>query len=227
VSAIQHGRALLRTAEVGGHRLFLRTVDVRTIGVAGGSMVRVRGGAVHDVGPRSAHLAGMPYACFTRLNGVQAALESPVAGDPDDYAVLVDESGRRVAITLTCAANAAGQVAEDDFARGDPASAATAFGAIGSLLRARPEEAAARVLQAGAERAVRVVEELLASRGMSRVGTEIIAGGGGASALAHTVGAHLGMRVRVSANAPVLSAIGTALALVRDVVERTVPDGRR
>jgi hypothetical protein len=30
--------------------------------------------------------------------------------------------------------------------------------------------------------------------------------------------------VRIAANAPVLSAIGTALAMIRDVVERTVPD---
>ena len=34
----------------------------------------------------------------------------------------------------------------------------------------------------------------------------------------------MGMSVRVAPNAPVVSAIGTALALVRDVVERTVPE---
>ncbi|MBN1458557.1 MAG: hydantoinase/oxoprolinase, partial [Armatimonadetes bacterium] len=68
ISAICHGRALLRTAEVGGHRLFLRTVDVHTVGVAGGSMPRLRDGHLHAVGPRSAHLAGLPYACFSELD---------------------------------------------------------------------------------------------------------------------------------------------------------------
>ena len=59
ITALRHGQALVRTAEVGGHRLFLSTLDVRTIGVAGGSMPRVRGRSLVDVGPRSAHLAGV------------------------------------------------------------------------------------------------------------------------------------------------------------------------
>jgi hypothetical protein len=59
---------------------------------------------------------------------------------------------------------------------------------------------------------------------MTRSGTELIAGGGGASALVPAVGQKLGLSVRLAPNAPVISAIGTALALVREVVERTVPD---
>ncbi|UCC67323.1 MAG: hypothetical protein JSV79_09320, partial [Armatimonadota bacterium] len=117
ITAIQHGRALLRTAEVGGHRLFMRTLDVRTVGVAGGSMPRLRGSAIADVGPRSAHVAGLSYACFTDPASLAAGegrprIDSvaPLPGDPADYAVLDAGSGERVAVTLTCAANAAGRV---------------------------------------------------------------------------------------------------------------------
>jgi hypothetical protein len=187
-------------------------------------MARVSSDAVHDVGPRSAHLAGLPYACFADLEDVRTVIGSPVAGDPDDYAMLVDGSGRRVAVTLTCAANAARRVPDRDFARGRAGSAEKAFQAMGSLLHAPAEAVAARMLQTGAEKAVRVVDDLLTTRGMGRVGTEMVAGGGGAAVLAETVGERLGLPVRISDNAPVLSAIGTALALVRDVIERTVPD---
>ena len=228
ISAIQHGRALLRSAEVGGHRLFLSTLDVRTIGVAGGSLSRVRDGAVLDVGPRSAHVAGLPYACFTEpedLSGgePQLTLVAPVSGDPSDYAVLNTGRDRLVAVTLTCAANLAGQVPEDDFARGSDVAARTALGALGGRLHASAEDAAESVLQVAAAKAARVVRDLIAVRKMDRAATELIAGGGGASALVPAVGKSLGMSVRRAPNAPVISAIGTALALVREVVERTVP----
>ncbi len=231
ISAIRHGRALLRTAEVGGHRLFMRTVDVRTIGVAGGSMPRVTGGQVHAVGPRSAHLAGLPYACFMQQgrlvpdgSNLQVTLTSPITGDPDDYAILQTALGERVAVTVTCAANAAGLVPEGDFARGDPGSARAAVAALGGALHTSPEQAARRVIDVAAEAPATVVEELIEQRGMARSSTELIAGGGGASALVPAVGQKLGLHVRLAPSAPVISAIGTALALVREVVERTVPD---
>jgi len=68
-SAIRRGVPQMRAARLGGHRLLLRTLDARTLPVAGGSLVRVdlaRRGveAVRAVGPRSAHIGGFRYACF-------------------------------------------------------------------------------------------------------------------------------------------------------------------
>ena len=231
ISAIQHGRALLRTAEVGGHRLFLRTVDVRTVGVAGGSMPRLHEGRLTAVGPRSAHMAGLPYACFHGSKVVSASsddlrvkLIAPIAGDPADYAVVESEGGEQVAATVTCAANALGLVPEEDFARGEAGAARAAFVAVGGKLGLDAMAMAKTMLETAAEQPAEVVDGLMAERGMARRGVELIAGGGGASALVPAVGRRLGISVRVAENAPVISAIGTALALVREVVERTVPE---
>ncbi len=227
ITAIRHGRALLRTAEVGGHRLFMRTVDVRTIGVAGGSMPRVEGGKIIAVGPRSAHLAGLAYACFSEEaagTGVPSiALVSPMPGDPGDYAVAEMEGGRRVAITVTCAANALGTVPDGDWARGDTGAARAAFAALGGALNLSPDDAARAMIEVATGSPVAVVDGLIAQRDMTRRGTELIAGGGGASALVPAVGERMGLSVRLAPNASVISAIGTALALVREVIEHTVP----
>jgi len=231
ITAIQHGRALLRTAEVGGHPLFLRTLDVRTIGVAGGSLPRVSGRVVSDVGPRSAHLAGLAYACFSDPvalevagGGLRPLLFSPVAGDPGDYAAVAPPSGKPIAATLTCAANAVGQVPPDDWAYGDGRAARLAFAALGQLLGKSAEQAAESVLSAASRKAARTVERLLVDRGMNRETTDLIGGGGGAGALAPAVGKMLDLPVRIAPNASLVSAIGTALALVREVIERTVPN---
>lgn len=227
ITAIQHGRAALRTAEVGGHRLFLRTLDVRTIGLAGGSLPRVRAGRLHDVGPRSAHLAGLTYACFADREQIgdqaRAELLSPLPGDPADYLVIETLAGR-MALTLTCAANAAGRLPAGDFACGDQLAALAAAGPLGRLLRCDAEAAAAEVLSAAADKAARTVAAVLEERGLPRETTELVAGGGAAAVLAPAVGERVGLPVRLAANAPLVSAIGTALALVRDIVERTVPE---
>lgn len=231
VTAIQHGQALLRTAEVGGHRLFLRTLDVRTIGIAGGSMPRLRGGGLVDVGPRSAHVAGLRYACFTRPEELQACGAetrvvslAPVRGDPEDYAALEVAPGKTVAITLTCAANAAGSVPEGDWALGDSESARIALAALGGPLGQSAEQAAESMVQTAARKAARTVETLFTERGMSRETMGLVGGGGAAGALVPTLGERLGLPVSIAPNAPVVSAIGTALAVVREVVERTIPN---
>ena len=231
ITAIQHGRALLRSGQVGGHRLFLRTLDVRTIGIAGGSMPRISGGAVSAVGPRSAHLAGLPYACFSdpaALEGygerLRAHLFSPVPGDPEDYAGVELPSGERIAATVTCAANALEQVPEDDWARGATRAARLAFTALGKLLGRSAGQAAEAVLSTAARGAAGAVEQLLGDRNMSRETTDLIGGGGGASALVPAVGRLLDLPVRIAPNASVVSAIGTALALLREVIERTIPN---
>ncbi len=74
---------------------------------------------VHAVGPRSAHIAGLPYACFLepqRLVGAQCSILAPREGDEADHVVLELTDGSRAAVTVTCAANALGVTQSGDHA---------------------------------------------------------------------------------------------------------------
>ena len=78
------------------------------------------------VGPRSAHIAGLPYACFSDaalLEGAKPVTIVPRPGDPDDYLVLERRDGTRVAVTLTCAANALSVPHPGDYCWASPAAA--------------------------------------------------------------------------------------------------------
>jgi hypothetical protein len=111
VAAVKRGRPLLSYVQVASHSTALRAVDVRVIGVAGGSMLRARKGRVYGVGPRSGHIAGLPYACFIepdRLVGARGIVVTPREGDSGDHLVLQLADGSRAAVTVTCAANALG-----------------------------------------------------------------------------------------------------------------------
>jgi len=222
ITCIRNGQASVRSATIGGHKLFLRTLDVRTIGLAGGSMVRLKDGKIIGVGPRSAHLAGLPYSCFAPITG-DYRLESiqPLPNDPGDYAVAVGHDGARLAITMTCAANAAGMTPAGDYAHGDGALAGKL---LGEALQQPATVAAEAMLTAGDAQTVSTVEELLQDYQLRREHVTLIGGGGGAGAVVPYTGKMMSLPWRIAENAPVISAIGVALALVRDVVERTIPN---
>lgn len=91
ISVVRRGKVAVRHATMLGRTSYLSALDVRTVGVGGGSMVRVDGGKVVGVGPRSAHIAGLPYACFATeddLRDAKVTMIRPMADDPADYAVL-------------------------------------------------------------------------------------------------------------------------------------------
>ncbi|HEY3379413.1 MAG TPA: hydantoinase/oxoprolinase family protein [Armatimonadota bacterium] len=222
ITCIRNGQASVQSATIGGHKLFLRTLDVRTIGLAGGSMIRLHDGHVLGVGPRSAHLAGLAYSCFAPHQGsYHLAATRPLPNDPDDFAVATAEDGTQLALTMTCAANASGLVPVGDYAQGDGTLAASL---LAEGLRATPEAAVDTVLRTGCALAVGTVESLLDDYQLRREHVTLIGGGGGAGAVVPYTGKMMALPWRIAENAPVISAIGVALALVRDVVERTIPN---
>ena len=234
VAAVHLGRPALSYVQVASHATALRAVDVRVVGVAGGSMLRahtVRGAAgigasklaVYGVGPRSAHIAGYPYACFAspeQLDGAVVELVAPRPGDPQDYVILRLTDGSAVAVTNTCAANALGTVHADDYAYAAPEAARRAFAAVGRWMGIDGDDVARHMLQASSDAVAELIDELIRAQKL-RTPT-IVAVGGGAGGLGRYVAASLGLECRVPAGAEVISSIGDALSLVRVERERTV-----
>jgi N-methylhydantoinase A len=225
ISAIRQGRPQMRPARIGGHRTMLRTVDVRTLGVAGGSMIRVKDGAIVDVGPRSAHIAGCAYACFcgeSLLEGAVVETISPWPGDPEDYAILRARDGTAVAMTTSCAANALGCVPEGAFAGGNRAAATRAFEVLAQRIGGSGEALARSVLDSAAAKLRATIEELIDDYGLEGSHVTIVGGGGGAGAIVPYAADAMKLRYRIARDAEVIAPVGVALALVRDVVERTI-----
>lgn len=227
VSLVRDGKPEIRQATIGGNVLYLKTLDVRTVGAAGGSMVRVSGGKIKDVGPRSAHIAGLPYACFSNVHewtNPSIALISPGSGDPADYAVVVSADGQRAAITTTCAANAAGLLSDNDYSHGDESSASAAFKLLGPLLGKSAEEAAKSVVEAAAQKVVVLCKDLLKEYPVETAKLTVVGGGGGASVIAPAAARILVFDYRRSSDAEVISAIGAGVAMLKNVVEKSVVD---
>ncbi len=228
VAAIREHRPSLSYVRVASHATALRSVDVRVVGVAGGSMLRVRRRRVYGVGPRSAHIAGLPYAAyapagtFTAGGPAARAVEfAPVSGDPADYLAIEVANGTRYALTNTCAAVALGIPEPGDYAATDPAEAVAAFAVAGAHLRLDGQEVARRMLEASGTAVCDLVAAVAADRNMPLATISIMAVGGGAGGLGRHVAAMLGAECTVPAGAEVISSIGDALSLVRAERERT------
>ncbi|MFC7326829.1 hydantoinase/oxoprolinase family protein [Marinactinospora rubrisoli] len=228
ISVIRRGKVAVRHATILGRPSYLSALDVRTVGVGGGSMVRIGGGqrpAVHAVGPRSAHIAGLPYACYADaedLRDAKLATVRPLDGDPDDYAVL-DAAGGRFAITMTCAANALGRVPDGDFAACDPVVARSALTPLAQALGTDVAGAAEQILDAGVKRVREVVDAMIRDYRLDRDSAVLVGGGGGAAAVTPHLAAATGLTGRIAAHNEVISPIGVALALVREQIERIIP----
>jgi len=221
ISVIKHGRTQIRNATVGGNRLHVSTLDVRTIGVAGGSMVSVRGSRVDRVGPRSAHIAGLPYLSFSMHDGDE--LTADLREHEGEAYLTLRAHGEELAITPTCASNYLGLVPADDAAHGHDAVIRAGLDQACGLAHAADGAALARaILEAAAAKAQTVVEALIEDYGLERGVVRLVAGGGGGSAIVPYLAQRMGLPHERVDNADVISAIGVALALVRDSVERTV-----
>ncbi|MGE4353677.1 MAG: hydantoinase/oxoprolinase family protein [Oscillospiraceae bacterium] len=227
IGVIKNGRPAVNYATLGQHRTYISSLDVRVLGIAGGSMVRVNNGNIIDVGPRSAHIAGMPYAAFTPDEEIiDPVVEyiSPRAGDPGDYVVVRVKNGKRIAITNTCAANVLGLATEDMYAHGNMKSCRTAIGALAKVTGQTVEETAHTILKTSCNKIVPIINELAACYQLEKEQMVLVGVGGGAGALLPFTANLMDLPYDIPENAEVISSIGVALAMVREVVERTIPN---
>ena len=163
ISAICNGKVMVKYAQVGGHKTYCRSLDVRTLGVAGGSMIRLEKGKIAGVGPRSAHIAGLSYEVFSQqLTKPALELMAPCSGDEAEYVSIVDkQSGKKVALTLAGAANILGKMPEHDYAAGDAAAARICWQALGDALGITAEAAAQEAMDLVVGQLRKVVEQIV------------------------------------------------------------------
>jgi N-methylhydantoinase A len=220
VSVVKHGRTVLRTLRVMGRPTAIRSVDSWVVGAAGGSMARLGRRNVEETGPRSAHVAGLPYACFAgpaELAGGEIEHVAPRPGDPEAYAVLRVADGRRFALTATCAAVALGLAGDRSGASREAALAA--FTALGRRLRRSPDQAARQLLDRAVDKIAQAVAEAARAHDFGPE-VPVVALGGAGFALAPEVGRRVGRPVVQPDHPEVLSSIGAALSLIRTELSR-------
>jgi N-methylhydantoinase A/oxoprolinase/acetone carboxylase beta subunit len=223
VSVIRGGRPRLAYVRVGSLATCIRSVDVWVAGVAGGSMARMAKGRIAGVGPRSAHIAGLPYAAFAPTASVatgRPVLVAPRPGDAADHLALDTEEGR-FALTTTCAANALGRVAGGSYADAGTEAAALAFEAAGRGLRGDGRRLAEAVLAAAAQDLAMTLRAAAKAAGVDLRKVPLIGVGGGAGALVPAVAALTGQRWELAPHAEVLSSLGAAASLIQAVAERS------
>jgi N-methylhydantoinase A len=224
VCVIKDGRPEVRYVTIMQHPTCIRSLDVRVGGVAGGSLVRWSGRKITDVGPRSAHIAGLPYSCFASpedLEGGQIITFMPKEGDPIDY-VAIESGGRRFAITNTCAANALGTVPEGDYAMANQVSAKMALTILANRLGTTMEQAAALILDISAKKVLEIVEPMIKEYKLKKERIVFIGGGGGASVLVPHVARKLELQWKIAEHAEVISSIGVAAAMIHEEAEKTI-----
>ena len=225
ISTIKDGRALVKSGEIGGNKVYMRTLDVRTLGVAGGSMFRIKANKLIDVGPRSAHIAGLGYISFSAPpDALEIKTVRPLPKDPDDYLAFAPSStsDATVCLTPTCAANFLALVPADNCAVGDLTSIGKAMDKLASHLGLEPKATAEEMLHMAARKCIPTVKAMLKEYKLDAELVTLIGGGGGAAAIVPYVAKELNMQFKIAEQADVISAIGVAMALIRETVERQI-----
>lgn len=190
-------------------------------------MVRINDKAVVDVGPRSAHIAGCEYACFTPEEEIvdpQIEMVSPKPGDPADYVTIRLKSGKRICFTNTDAANVLGLIEEKYFAHGNANAARKAMQPVADKLGITVEELATQILDKDFEKVNACINALADKYQLDHDSMKLVGCGGGAASLVPYCAEKMGLQYSIPENAEVISSIGVALSMVRDVVERVIPN---
>ena len=224
ISCVKDGKVMIKYAEVGGHKTYLNSLDVRTVGIGGGSMVEIKDGKAVNIGPRSAHIANLEYEVYTDpsliVDPVLKTIQ-PMNGDPE-YAYIECSNGTKVSLTMAGAANIAGYVHPEDYAYGNVEAARKAWQPLADNMGLSVEETAKKVMAYAAEKNGKVVKDLMHDYQMDPRTTLFVGGGGGAASVVPHLAETMNHQFKIAKNAPVISTIGVALAMVRDMVERSV-----
>ncbi len=225
ICIIKDGKPEMRYVTIMQHPTCIRSLDVRVAGVAGGSLIRWSGKKITDVGPRSAHIAGLQYSCFadpSDLEGGQIITFAPKKGDPLDYVAIEASGGKSFAITNTCAANSLGLVPASDYAYGNPEAARLAMSILGRRIGCSEDETARIILDKSTKKIQDLVEPMIKEYGLKKDQLVLVGGGGGAGVLIPYMAKKLEMQYKIPDYAEIISCIGVAAALIYEEREKTI-----
>ena len=225
ICVIKNGKPEVKYVTIMDHPTCIKSLDVRVVGIAGGSLVRWSGKKITDVGPRSAHISGLRYSCFAEpqeLEGGQIVTFMPKEGDPIDYIGIEVGAGKRFAITNTCAANALGLIPDNDYAKGDQKSAQLALSILGQRLGMDMGKIATKILDISTRKILQTIRTLIREYRLKDENFMLIGGGGGASVLVPLMAEKLNCQYRIADNSEVISSIGVCTASIREEREKLI-----
>ena len=225
ICVIKNGKPEVKYVTIMDHPTCIKSLDVRVVGIAGGSLVRWSGKKITDVGPRSAHISGLRYSCFAEpqeLEGGQIVTFMPKEGDPIDYIGIEVGAGKRFAITNTCAANALGLIPDNDYAKGNQKSAQLALSILGQRLGMDTKEIATKILDISIRKILQTIRTLIREYRLKDENFMLIGGGGGASILVPLMAEKLNCQYRIADNSEVISSIGVCTASIREEREKLI-----
>jgi N-methylhydantoinase A len=225
ISIIKNGKPEIRYVTIMNHPTCIRSVDVRVAGVAGGSLIRLAKNKIIDVGPRSAHIAGLKYSCFVNteeLENARITTFKPNENDPDDYICIQTKDNKKIAITNTCAANALGLIMQEDYAFGNKVAAMKSLSLLGERLGKSYKETAEMILNFSIKKILQIMEPMIKEYQLIENKTIIIGGGGGASVLVPYLATTKKFQFQIAKNAEVVSSIGVAAAMIYEEIEKTI-----
>jgi len=224
VCIIRNGKPEIRYVTIKDHPTCIRSMDVRVVGVAGGSMVRLKNNRIWKVGPRSAHIAGLKYSCFADpkdLKTGEIILIKPKSNDEEDY-VAIRCKGGTYAITNTCAANTLEMIEPGDYAYTNRTAAKIALGLLAQKIGISATEAALSIIQTSSFEITKTVSRILKEFKMDNQKTVIVGGGGGTSVLVPFIAKQLGISYQKADHAEVISSIGVASSMIQEEIEQTI-----
>lgn len=227
ISVIKNGKPQIKSAQIGGNRLFVRTLDVRTLGIAGGSMIRLNEKEIVDVGPRSAHIANLSYVAFSEIDDFddyEIQLIQPKEKDPSDYLSIKHKQKTRPELTITTTEASTLLELSDVVGHSKPNSNTVkkAFEWLSKIIGKSPIDLAKQILLIASNKIKPTIKQLIREYKLDPDLIEMVGGGGGAPAIVPFTANQLKINYRIVENCEVISAIGAALGIIKDSIEKNI-----